>query len=145
MTKITRQIYGATRQIYRFLCTRRRYTTIKNTTCSKSDFHSFLFFAISKDMLSFFAFSISQILHKYCPLRYEWCEVGINLFLNMRVMSWQKIAWHDRELQYNTIQYILQGAFTRQRKNGTGPIKSGTVPIIFVKKQWTFIRSSTGP
>ena len=28
-----------------------------------------------------------------------------------------------------------EGALTRQRKNGRGPIKSGTVPIILVKKQ----------
>ena len=27
------------------------------------------------------------------------------------------------------------GAFTRQRKNGTGPTKTGTVPTVFAKKQ----------
>ena len=38
-----------------------------------------------------------------------------------------------------------KGAFTRQRKNGTDPTKTGTVPIVFLKKQWTFIRSVSGP
>ena len=36
-------------------------------------------------------------------------------------------------------------AFTRQRKNGSDPTKTGTVPIVFLKKQWTFIRSVSGP
>ena len=49
-------------------------------------------------------------------------------------------------IKTGTVPFIFvkkQGAFTRQRKDGTGPIKSGTVPIIFVKKQWTFIRHTT--
>ena len=29
----------------------------------------------------------------------------------------------------------ISGAFTRQRKNGTDPTKTGTVPIVFAKKQ----------
>ena len=28
-----------------------------------------------------------------------------------------------------------KGAFTRQSKNGTDPTKTGTVPIVFAKKQ----------
>ena len=32
-------------------------------------------------------------------------------------------------------QIITEVRSTRQRKNGTGPIKSGTVPFSFVKKQ----------
>ena len=35
----------------------------------------------------------------------------------------------------NNVPMHIKGAFTRQGKNGTGPIKSGTVPITFVKKQ----------
>ena len=30
---------------------------------------------------------------------------------------------------------VLQGAFTRESKNGTDPTKTGTVPIVFAKKQ----------
>ena len=29
----------------------------------------------------------------------------------------------------------IEGAFTRQSKNGTDPTKTGTLPIVFAKKQ----------
>ena len=38
-----------------------------------------------------------------------------------------------------------KGAFTRQSKNGTDPTKTGTVPIVFAKKQGSFIRCVSGP
>ena len=39
----------------------------------------------------------------------------------------------------------IEGAFTRQSKNGTDPTKTGTVAIVFAKKQGSFIRSVSGP
>ena len=33
------------------------------------------------------------------------------------------------------IHVLYRGAFTRQGKNGTDPTKTGTVPIVFAKKQ----------
>ena len=35
----------------------------------------------------------------------------------------------------NSLHRETKGAFTRQRKNGTGPTKTGTVQIVFAKKQ----------
>ena len=40
-------------------------------------------------------------------------------------------AKHPYYSQCNT----TKGAFTRQSKNGTDPTKTGTVPIVFAKKQ----------
>ena len=44
---------------------------------------------------------------------------------------------HNRGQQREVDRQIItiEGAFTRQRENGTGPIKSGTIPFSFVKKQ----------
>ena len=44
----------------------------------------------------------------------------------------------DKEIQARNEARIPQNTkrvFTRQRKNGTGPIKTGTVPTVFTKKQ----------
>ena len=37
------------------------------------------------------------------------------------------------------VQVEISGAFTPQRKIGADPTKTGTVPIVFAKKKWTFI------
>ena len=41
--------------------------------------------------------------------------------------------------------FYTEGAFTRLSNNGTDPTKTGTVPTVFSKKQWTFIPSTKGP
>ena len=44
-------------------------------------------------------------------------------------------AWNQNLTHNDSVLIRIKGAFTRQSKNGTDPTKTGTVPIVFAKKQ----------
>ena len=67
------------------------------------------------------------------------CEVSLSFSL-LRLVNY--FLYHLRSYSQQTINKarydaicVYEGAFTRQSKNGTDPTKTGTVPIVFAKKQ----------